>query len=375
VHFLDQWSARLWVVYQHWCERASPCDACDPRRCSRPAADWWDLTRSRICHAYAGPRWLAGGLLPTYGAVLISLNGGTLWGFANVGTLSGLTAVASDASGKHVWAVGTTAGICNASSLASLAVPYYASQPTIIYSGNYGQSWTNQSAPAIPGAYYQLNAVAVLTGSMAFAAGGNPFAQDGIVAPSAFAFGTIIATSNGGFSWTQQPIASYDSSMGTLTNTAFGSSAAIPVINSIAFMTPMVGTQVGMYVGWAVGENGLMVKTTGGVPMRSRSKSGQIATATLQWTTLSVGSGGSYPLAALYPSGSVAAGSFPNLYSLYQVIWDNNEVGYVFGQGIILSTHNQGATWQPEAPPAVQAKGIWLFAAANGARASCATDV
>ena len=47
------------------------------------------------------------------------------------------------------------------------------------YSGNSGVSWVYQVAPTIPGAFYELNQVAVLKGTVAFAVGGNPFGTDG----------------------------------------------------------------------------------------------------------------------------------------------------------------------------------------------------
>jgi len=298
------------------------------------------------------------GLLPTYGAVLRSTNGGTQWSFVPVGVISGLTAVASDASGAHVYAVGATAGITNTSAMAtgpSLAVGYYSAPPTIIYSGNYGASWVNQSAPVIPQAYYQLNTVAVLRGTIAFAAGGNPFAHNGIGALSSFAFGTIVATFNGGFTWSQQPIASYGTSASASTTQAVNSPGGlIPVINSIAFVTPKTGSQAGKYVGWAVGENGLILTQASGVPIHTLSNVQPSQQLYFPWTTPA-----GYPAALLYPAGN-AVTTFPNIQSLYSVVWDNNAVGYIMGQGVILSTHTAGATWQVETPAIVTATGALL---------------
>jgi len=307
------------------------------------------------------------GLLPTYGAVLTTTNGGSIWKYLNVGTISGLTAIAGDTRGKNLYAVGVTAGIVSQTSLASLAVPFYAQPPTIIYSPDYGVTWQNQSAPVIPSCYYQLNTVYVLRGTIAYAAGGNPFSQNAIGALSNFSYGTIIATFNGGFTWSQQPIVSYNTSAGGASNTPFSSGASfsgsIPVINSIAFMTPRQGTYVGKYVGWAVGENGLILKTLTGVPIKTQSNAQQFGTQfnplTYQWSALTPSSAATYPAALLYPAGN-AVTSFPVLFSLYQIIWDNNAVGYIYGQGVILSTHNMGATWQPETPPSVTGNSVWV---------------
>jgi len=306
------------------------------------------------------------GLISTYGTVLVSTNGGTQWTFLPVGTISGLYAVSADSSGKHVYAVGATSGVVNGSALANVALQFYSQTPTIIYSGNYGQSWVNQTAPVIPQATYQLLSVFVLRGTIAYAAGGNLFSQNGIGALAQYGFGTIVATFNGGFTWSQQPIISFNTSAGPFTNAAFGNGAGIPVINSIAFITPKTGTSVGKYVGWAVGENGLILKTVSGVPIKTLSNPYPTipVNTQFQWSALTSASAAAYPLTTLYPAGN-AVTSFPLTFSFYEIVWDNNAVGYIYGMGIILSTHNLGATWQPETPSQVSSYGVLLSPAAN----------
>jgi len=305
------------------------------------------------------------GQISTFGAVLVSTNGATQWSFMPTGTISGLYAVGADSSGKHVYAVGATAGVVNASALASLAQPFYSSAPTIIYSGNYGMSWVNQSAPVIPSCAYQLLSVFVLRGTMAYAAGGNLYSQNGIGAPAVYGFGTIVATFNGGFTWSQQPIATFSNSAsvaGSTTNTAFGNGAGIPVINSISFITPTSGTSVGKYIGWAVGENGLIIKTTSGIPIKTLSNPYPTIPVNVQFTWSALGA--SYPAALVYPAGN-ALTAFPSAFSLYEIVWDNNAVGYIFGEGIILSTHTIGVTWFVETPSQVTGNSVTLTVAAN----------
>ena len=53
------------------------------------------------------------------------------------------------------------------------------------YSGNSGVSWVVQAAPTIPNTFYELNQVAVLKGTVAFAVGGNPFGTDGTLSLNA----------------------------------------------------------------------------------------------------------------------------------------------------------------------------------------------
>jgi len=139
----------------------------------------------------------------------------------------------------------------------------------------------------------------------------------------------------------------------------------VPVINSIAF-TLGGGSLTGRYMGWAVGENGLILKTVTGIPIRTLSNLKQDLLV-YQWAGLgaaAAGATGIYPPGLLYPSGT-ALGAFPNLFALAGIVWENNNVGYIYGQAVILSTHNAGATWQVETPPAVAANGVWVAPAAT----------
>ena len=87
------------------------------------------------------------------------------------------------------------------------------------YSGNGGASFQVQSAPIVAGYFYQLSSVFVIKGTIAFAAGGNPYGTEGsssgILASTTAtvstassglisANGIIIATVNGGFTWVVQ---------------------------------------------------------------------------------------------------------------------------------------------------------------------------
>ena len=73
------------------------------------------------------------------------------------------------------------------------------------YSGDSGATWASQVAPDLPSYFYSLTSVVVLRGTLAFAAGGNPFGTTGTTATGGVAQnGVIIATFNGGFTWTAQ---------------------------------------------------------------------------------------------------------------------------------------------------------------------------
>jgi len=103
----------------------------------------------------------------------------------------------------------------------------------------------------------------------------------------------------------------------------------IPAINALAF------TQLNsVYSGWAVGDSGLVLKASVSatiIATISTTASNNIITT---WTP---------QLIAGISSGS----GFMNLYG---ISWDNQNVGYIFGAGIIASTHNGGITWQVETP-------------------------
>lgn len=176
------------------------------------------------------------------GLVLMTQNGGTVWKVvpvhASFAVLSSLWvnndpslknifntpvpgilfSVMSDASGKHVYAVGSPSSLYSSSATAMVplvnnvlvaAGVQVKTFATILYSGNSGMSWVQQTAPTLYSGSvpYTLFDVAVQKGTTAVAVGGSASIKYG--AKSA---GTILLTTNGGFSWTQ---AVYPSSTST----------------------------------------------------------------------------------------------------------------------------------------------------------------
>ena len=233
-----------------------------------------------------------------------------------------------------------------------------------------------QVAPTIPGAFYELNQVAVLKGTVAFAVGGNPFGTDGtpslntnVVASS----GTIIATTNGGFSWVTQTLAGFTytcptayttSTAATYANTitaatvsgtgqitqkpaAAGSNiyswcatttayapAATQAANTIPYISGVAFTQTaGVYKGWAVGNRGAVYTTT-----FTPSAVSPFLTAT-SWVF--------YNAPAAFVNAVQLSSGWVNLYG---IVWDNSNVGYIYGVNLILSTHNAGINWMVETP-------------------------
>jgi len=271
------------------------------------------------------------GLLGTTGAVYVSTNGATVWSYVKTPVGTGyLYAVGSDASGKHLYAVGSPSTLVNASSVTSTISPYSVFGGSIVYSGNYGANFVAQSAPVIPGYTYELRAVSVLRGTLAFAAGGSPyFAYNASLAPN----GVIVGTANGGFSWLQQPI---NGPAGTAT-----SNGTIPYITGLGFVVSTAGSAPA-YVGFAVGANSLVLKT---LPLSASSLSGAAA------TYLSV------------PWSAVTIPGLPKT-TLSGIVWDNNMVGYFYGTSVIYSTHDGGQTWFSETPAGLVLSAIDLFAAA-----------
>lgn len=272
------------------------------------------------------------GIAGTWGALYTSTNGGTFWTSVPVPMVGALYAISADASGKHVYAVGAPATLVNASSITSVASPYSVYGGTIVYSGNYGQSFVPQAAPIIPGYTYELNTVAVLRGTIAFAAGGSP-----LVAFN-YAFGNngvIVGTANGGFSWLQQPITSFGTS-----NSFNTSSGSIPYLYGIAF-----NVANGTYYGWAVGANGTVLKG----PMPQATLHNSAATyLSVQWNAV--------PMTTLAQTVTAA---------LNGIVWDNNMVGYIYCQNVIMATHNGGVTWFAETPAAIVLQGLDVWVAAH----------
>jgi len=275
------------------------------------------------------------GLVDTNGAIYTSINGGTVWNSVALPSGTGsIYGIAADASGKHVYAVGTPSTLVAPGSITSIASPYNVFGGCILYSGNYGQTWTAQAAPIVPSYTYQLTSVAVLRGTLAYAAGGSPYSEFAQVPDN----GIIVGTANGGFSWLQQPIAG---------PSGFGqANGTIPYVNSIAFN--LVG---GMYQGWAVGgfhnytsnvSVPMLLKATAMTPTTMHNA--QATYLATQWTAQPVGN---FPAA-----------------QLTSIVWDNNHVGYIFGQGVILSTHDAGTTWYSETPAGLVLASVEVVSAA-----------
>ena len=72
------------------------------------------------------------------------------------------------------------------------------------YSGNSGVSFSYQAAPLVASVYYALDAVSVLRGTIAVAAGGSIFGGTTVNSLPVAAAGVMIATLNGGFTWSVQ---------------------------------------------------------------------------------------------------------------------------------------------------------------------------
>jgi len=235
-----------------------------------------------------------------------------------------------------------------------------------------------QAAPTIPNTFYELNQVAVLKGTVAFAVGGNPFGTDGTLSLNANvipAAGTIIATINGGFSWAQQTLAGFTYSCpatetasgaysngitaiavsvaGVLTtsptaaasnpNWCYSTLATTPAAyspvasmntNNIPYIAGVAFTQKsGVYKGWAVGNRGAVYTTT-----FTPSAVTPFVTAT-SWTFFNG--------PAAFSNAVQQASGWVNLWG---IVWDNSNVGYIYGVNLILSTHDGGNNWQSETP-------------------------
>jgi len=308
------------------------------------------------------------GAQPAFGVVLRATVPGTYWTYAalpaaaSVALLPGsaplsvgaLFAIASDSSGKHLYAVGAPASnaTLGANGLSANGLTFAAPQSTgavqsfgsIIYSGNYGANWAVQSAPAIYNQNYTLFGVTVIKGTIAYAVGGNPYANAGNGTSNTT--GVIIATSNGGFSWYQQPLLSlaipyfYFNSgntpaMGSLANGSMPLLTA--VANSLSVSTlggaPVAGATPNVMV-WVTGCNGMLLYANLGPRASLSSLNNQIY-------------GPNVGFSLVKPQNNPAYAVFANLLG---IVWDNNLVGYVYGTGILMSTHDGGNTWLAETP-------------------------
>lgn len=228
------------------------------------------------------------------GVVFTTMNGGTLWKlvptFVSVGTLGSLWrnndpslktifsnpvpgilfSVSSDASGKHVFAVGSpgtmqmasgpTAIIGNTVAATTVLAKVYG---TILYSGNSGMSWVQQTAPTLFNALrtYTLFDVAVQKGTTAIAVGGSAKWAYGNNAA-----GTIICTSNGGFSWMQ---AVYPGSAGT----------SVPTFTSVSLQPSIAGVQ-SVWVGGFTSRTDQATLPTATVSIIASTSAGNVLTFT-----------------------------------------------------------------------------------------------
>jgi len=308
----------------------------------------------------------------TYGQIMTSTNGGTMWNYAPVPAnipssfcsssalatgqqcpVPGLTGIGADSSGRHLYAVGWTALNGNVAAgdattagnvLVAAAQPY--STPGagfIMYSGNSGASWVVQSAPILPGTIYVYSGVSVPRGTIAIAVGGQPIfsqvyqagvmsasAAPGSVTATTGPAGIVSATFNGGFSWLNMPITANfingvacQSSNPQKTYTCIVVSdryqAQLTTFNATTVSSVLLGTQLGANVQPAFSWTSLSLPA-------QTSTSGP--TTVVAGTTRATGIGA----------------------HLLGVVFDNPQVGWIFGYSTILRTSNGGKTWFSEAP-------------------------
>lgn len=346
------------------------------------------------------PAVMAGGVAS--GLVLMTQNGGSVWKnvpiwvpyatllplwVSNDPSLKTIFAtpipgilfgVQSDASGKHVYAVGSGSSLYSTSATALAYITAGGTTAlgvqvkpfgTILYSGNSGMSWVQQTAPTLYSGLkpYALFSVAVQKGTTAIAVGGSPFYKFG-----AGSAGTIIYTMNGGFSWVQSV---YPGSTGT----------SVPVLTSVALQPSMSGVQqvwVGGYTTNNDGDSGTVV--TVGPALSAGGGAGAVKkvdfypvaavtglTVISPGTTVSSGvprakgqiytilmskdAGKTFMAAptAGFPTGFVQTafgGAAVTDRAVYGITWDNANHGWVYGYGFIMSTQNGGVSWVYETP-------------------------
>ena len=156
-----------------------------------------------------------------------------------------------------------------------------------------------------PRLQYALSGVVALRAAAAFACGGNPQAR--MLAGA----GVVLGTADGGRRWSMQALPAF--SYAAADGTAVSGSAAegtLPMLNAIA----AAGTVL-----WAVGDYGLVVTA----PVSAANSTPPV------WTVVTV----------------LGAGA-PAAAALYGIAWDGLRAGYVYGNGVIYSTRDSGASWQ-----------------------------
>jgi len=312
----------------------------------------------------------------TYGQILTSTNGGTMWNYASIPAsipssfcsstaltsgmqcpVPGLTDIDADSSGRHLYAVGWTAlngqvWAGDAASAGNVAVTTASNPSTtgtggyttpgagfIMYSGNSGASWVVQSAPILQNTIYVYTAVSVPRGTIAVAAGGQPAFSEiytagvtSVVAPGGTGVsGVVSATFNGGFSWLNMP---YTGSF----------------INDVACQStnPMAA-----YTCFFVGDRYQAFRATFNATTKSNVLLGTQLGANIQpafaFTSITLpaqtrtSDQNSVTLAASLNPGQIGS-------HLLGVVFDNPKVGWMFGYTTILRTSNGGASWFSEAP-------------------------
>lgn len=333
------------------------------------------------------------------GMILMTQNGGSLWKFVPVWT--GYTAlnalwvnndpslknifntpipgilfgVQSDASGKHVYAVGSGSVMyykgatpnwaqISDNSAAITAVKVY-TFGTILYSGNSGMSWVPQTAPTLYSGVvpYALYDVAVQKGTTAVAVGGSPYIKFGDKSA-----GTIIYTMNGGFSWTQ---AVYPQSTGS----------KAPVFTCVALQPAVAGVQAVWVGGFTTRTDQALAGLTLGAASPTKAVDFYPVAAVAGYTPTTgatiVSSGVPRAKGQIYniliskdggrtfaaaPTAGLPTGYVQTSYthkttdafvtdnSVYGITWDNAQHGWIYGYGYIMSTQNGGATWVYETP-------------------------
>ena len=126
----------------------------------------------------------------------------------------------------------------------------------------------------------------------------------------------------------------------------------MPYINSIAFnqaYAPGVvkggsnGGNSGSMTGWAVGNDGLVLMTMWNSTTAPTTNTFAAPTV---WTVA--------PMGASFNNVVQLTSGFVNLMG---IVWDNAMVGYIYGDNVIMSTHNGGGTWVAETPNSIVTTG------------------
>lgn len=267
--------------------------------------------------------------------------------------------IASDSSAMHVFAVGAYAN-------------NDVETGAILYSGNGGVNWVQQTTPAFMAvSEYSLFGVAVATGKVAFACGGQARASANAVSADAIEQnGVILMTTNGGYSWVPQYVVSnYTGKAPSGVAGALPFSSKMKINNlDYYYSTPLLtdiffnrNKNVNSTV-WAVG---LSLYDAGvGVGSFSALKNDYVASASTRdylpcySIFAAVLRNGLASTNTTLSFNLILPSSLPPSYAesnacgndLYGVVFDNTNHGWIYGKGTILVTQNAGLTWQYETP-------------------------